>query len=603
MARAGMLRVIAVLAGLSLLLLAATNHDVREFFLLKGNLLSAIIFSLFFLALLPSRLFLLAPVLGALLLYAARKASKLKIGAVGLPITYMDISTTLHDPITLFRALGYHGSLLVPAVAICTGLAGLVILLVKFLGFPTGKQLVARIAEFALILALAGSSLQAAGLDIRNRLATLYPENVLDLWEAQGQVALAYRVGPLEYLAFTRAAGDADSGFAQTGDPVPLPTEEIKQAVDKRVDWKSGVSGKLPNIVLFHAESSFDPNGIFRLEKPAILPLWSRGPDTHALGPLRVNVVGGGSWVTEFEVLTGADSRGFGYDGFYAHQTIAPRVRMALPRFLADLGYLTSAYYTADGNFFGVAQAFRHYGFRNFFEAKTLGLPDDWSESDRTIMRSVIDHGAFHPNSRPMFLFLSTVENHGPHPCVHFKRDGEFANRFQGMASFAENCALNEYLLRARSTSASLEMILNQLKAVERTTGRPYILLAYGDHQPWSFTDGLYSIAGGLADDTEMKSFSRFRRGRNNNITFFHLFGSGTTRLAGPFNAPIPTTLIPTLISAYTAHDAAGLYMPSNYLAYQDCGSDYRARSCRLTHDIDDWQRQTLLGRQTLLHR
>ena len=78
-------------------------------------------------------------------------------------------------------------------------------------------------------------------------------------------------------------------------------------------------------MVFFHAESTFDPNLAFRLSAPVELPLWSKRSETRALSPLRVNTIDRGSWVTELEVITGVDSRIFGFQGFYTHYYIAPR--------------------------------------------------------------------------------------------------------------------------------------------------------------------------------------------------------------------------------------------------------------------------------------
>ena len=57
----------------------------------------------------------------------------------------------------------------------------------------------------------------------------------------------------------------------------------------------------LPNIVIMHREFTFDPNLAFKLNTRANLPLWDGVPGTIEVGPLVVNIVGGGSWVTDFE--------------------------------------------------------------------------------------------------------------------------------------------------------------------------------------------------------------------------------------------------------------------------------------------------------------
>ena len=245
----------------------------------------------------------------------------------------------------------------------------------------------------------------------------------------------------------------------------------------------------LPNIVFFHAESTFDPNIAFRLSARVELPLWSKQSETRALGPLRVNVIGGGSWVTEFEVITGVDSRIFGYEGFYTHYYIAPKVKNSFAIYLARKGYQAAVFYPTEGSFYNVEKAFRSYGVKDFNDGGALGLPADWgSLIDRDIIKAVIERGAF-KGSDPFFYFIVTSQNHGPHPCRSFANEQQFLTKFAAQVSFEENCQLNEYLRRAISTSDAFELVLKQLRQIERLTGRPFVLLVYGDHQPWSFTE------------------------------------------------------------------------------------------------------------------
>src|SRR5262245_36606821 len=81
------------------------------------------------------------------------------------------------------------------------------------------------------------------------------------------------------------------------------------------------------------------------------------------------------------------------------------------------------------------------------------------------------------------------------HPCRSFESDRQFLTTFAANVSFEKNCQLNEYLKRTASTSDGFELVLQELRQIERQTGRPFVLLVYGDHQPWSFTT---MLAAGL---------------------------------------------------------------------------------------------------------
>ena len=343
----------------------------------------------------------------------------------------------------------------------------------------------------------------------------------------------------------------------------------------------------LPNIVFFHAESTFDPSIAFRLSARVELPLWSKHRETRALGPLRVNVIGGGSWVTEFEVISGVDSRIFGYQGFYTNFYIAPKVKNSFVKYLASKGYKTAAFYPVDGGFYNAEKAFNFYGFGEFIDGRSLHLPPDWgSLIDRDIIKAVIDHGTFR-GAGPFFYFISTSENHGPHPCRSFESDRQFLTTFGAKASFEKNCQLNEYLKRAGSTSDGFELVLQQLRQIERQTGRPFVLLVYGDHQPWSFTKGVYSVAGGTATEDGFDDFSDVRTSADGYQTFFHLLASDERVIRDrPFTNPPPASLLASLVSAFVADSYDDLYLPMNFLAFASCGSDIRAASCKRYADI-----------------
>jgi hypothetical protein len=311
---------------------------------------------------------------------------------------------------------------------------------------------------------------------------------------------------------------------------------------------------------------------------------------------VRVNIIGGGSWITEFEVITGVDSRIFGYQGFYTHYYIAPKVKNSFAKYLIRKGYKTAAFYPVEGSFYNAQEAFKSYGFKEFIDGRALGLPEDWGNLiDRNIIKAVIERGAFEV-SDPFFYFIGTSENHGPHPCRSFDSEQQFLTRFAAKVSFQENCQLNEYLRRAISTSDAFELVLKQLKKIERQTGRPFVLLIYGDHQPWSFTGGIYSIPGGTAAEGGFNNFSGVRTDANKNQTFFHLLASDNAVLRGGFTKAPPVSLLPTVVSAFVATSHDDLYLPMNFVAYASCGSDIRASDCQLYAELARSARHSLLN-------
>ena len=550
--------------------------------------------------LLPARWAALGLPLAAGVTYGLAWLSELKTMAIGMPITALDVEILFTDPSIVANALGFAASVTGPSVTTGLCLIGMALSVGVFRQRGSISPVFGLVSVVTLIVALGigATCLKRYALFAHNHARSLVSDACLDPGAVQCQAALSRRIGVVEYVAHTYFAGGAGMPTASAVH-APVSQSELRTAATKFLNATAESRAPLaPNIVFFHAESTFDPNHAFRLNERIEIPLWSAGPSTRAAGPLRVNVIGGGTWVTEFEVLTGVDSRLFGYMGYYTHTYLAPMVRNSFPRYLSAKGYRTAAYYSVEGHVFNAEPAFSAYGFDEFVGGRALGLQGDWATIvDRDIGAAVIAHGAFE-RPGPFFYLINTNENHGPHPCRSDRTASSFPVMFERGASQEQTCAFHEYLRRARSTSDAFEMVAEELKAIERETGRPYVLLAYGDHQPWSFTDGLYSVAGGVAADSGVGDFSALRTTASGYMTFFHLQASGTAVLKQQrFAEPPPATLLPVLASAFVASSEDDLYMPLNLLAFSKCGSDLRHNHCSSQLQLDDSLRSSLFTR------
>jgi phosphoglycerol transferase MdoB-like AlkP superfamily enzyme len=588
---------LGILVAICTLVAASYSELILGYLNRFASVYSFSFFALLFALLLPGKLFLLSIPLAVAALRGLNHLNELKIAGVYLPITFFDVKTVLADPMVFVNAVGIRNDLY-RIVSIAFVLFGFALVASAFYNlngysFPKYLQLSRSRAETRtrsssfvwnavtlLVLVIAAQTCLARyGRFVHANLNTKDTKLWRELWLPSTQVTLSRELGILEYVAFSFAA---DEGADISLDRGPVPARnEVRLAAARFVNSPGRTSRTLlPNIVFFHAESTFDPALVFRLSAPVELPLWSKQAETRALGPLHVNVIGGGSWVTEFEVITGVDSRFFGYQGYYTHFYIAPKIKNSFVKYLARKGYKTAAFYPIEGGFYNAASAFRSYGFQEFVDGRALRLPPDWeSLIDRDIIKAVVERGAF-KSSDPFFYFISTSENHSPHPCRSFASDRQFVTTFAAKVSFEKNCQLNEYVKRATSTSDAFELVLNQLKKIERVTGRPFVLLVYGDHQPWSFTDGVYSVAGGTAVGEGYNSFADVRTSADGYQTFFHLLASNQTVVRSSFTKPPPASLLPTLASAFVAASHDDLYLPVNFLAFASCGSDIRASGC-----------------------
>jgi phosphoglycerol transferase MdoB-like AlkP superfamily enzyme len=604
---------LSILLACCALVASSYSESILSFLNQFASIYSFCLFVMLFVLVLPARPLLLSIPLAIGALQALSRVSELKISAVGLPITFFDVKTVIADPMILVNAIGIRDDLYriasITAGVLIFGLVASAFYKIRGYSFLDrlkvsrspgetlwgSSSLVFKAVTLLVVLIAAQMSLAKYGRFVHANLNTMETKLWQELWLPSSQVSLFRKLGVLEYVAFSSFAASEGPDISLEHGHGPA-VEALRVTAAKFVNSAVHPSkALLPNIVFFHAESTFDPNLAFRLSARIELPLWSKQNETRALSPLRVNVIGGGSWVTEFEVITGVDSRIFGFQGYYTHYYIAPKVKNSFAHYLARKGYNTVAFYPVEGNFYNVEKAFKSYGFKTFTDGRSLGLPEDWgSLIDRDIIKAVIEYGAF-KGSDPFFYFIGTSENHGPHPCESFDNEQQFLTTFAATVSFEENCQLNEYLRRATSTSDALELVLKQLKQIERETGRPFVLLSYGDHQPWSFTGGIYSIPGGTAAEQGFKNFSGVRTNADGYQTFFHLLASDNTVLRSQFTEPPPASLLPTLVSAFVATSYDDLYLPINLLAFASCGSDIRASGCARFPEIARLARHALL--------
>jgi hypothetical protein len=252
-------------------------------------------------------------------------------------------------------------------------------------------------------------------------------------------------------------------------------------------DAKTGSDpGVRADIMLILEESTFDPTLILQCPKAfcdnAMLHPLGSALRTQQ-GPLLVHTTGGGTWLAEFAVMSGLDWRVFGRGGAFAPVSLAPRLRIALPQYLRSLGYRTVAVYPTSGDFLSARAAYAHYGFDEFYDIKDLRLPDEWGDThDSMVFDKALSLAERQDDPRPVFVFVLTIRNHGPHGPPKTKVPASFAP-----ASLATNEELGDFLARMRDSSNDLVALSNRWLRSER----PHVLAWFGDHQPeaaWEFT-------------------------------------------------------------------------------------------------------------------
>jgi Sulfatase len=257
-------------------------------------------------------------------------------------------------------------------------------------------------------------------------------------------------------------------------DPLPLMDATPARTTDR------------PDIIFIQHESVFDP----RIYGLAIEPDLERffSPGNGISGALNVDIYGGGSWQSEFSLLTGLSSATFGPDAYFIFRRGVDRFRHSLPRSLAKLGYQTLLASSCRRSFMEYDAFYRSIGMGERLFSDDLSAPFDVNAFEKTysdaaflpqVVAELTDRLAL--NQAPHFLYALTNSNHGPHTRRHVDDPV-----FSGARAFAneqlKDEQYGEYYSRLTETASSWQRVKAELAA--RFPDRPMLVVHYGDHQP-----------------------------------------------------------------------------------------------------------------------
>jgi hypothetical protein len=276
----------------------------------------------------------------------------------------------------------------------------------------------------------------------------------------------------LDPLSWRQFGGLTLSDIAK--DPLPLLPAVPARALD------------YPDIIVIQHESIFDPR-VFGLPVEPIVEAFL-SPKNGLHGSLNVDIFGGGSWQSEFSLLTGLSSASFGSNAYFLFKRGVGRFHNTLPNSLSALGYRTMLTSSCRRSFLNYDAFYRSIGIGermftdDFHPPFDLGLFET-THSDALFLEAAL--GA-HMNriagdAAPRFLYALTNFNHGPHnrrlaAPGHFESERAFA-----AASLPDNYYA-EYYARLVETAVTWNRLKSELST--RFPGRPMLIVHYGDHQP-----------------------------------------------------------------------------------------------------------------------
>jgi hypothetical protein len=230
---------------------------------------------------------------------------------------------------------------------------------------------------------------------------------------------------------------------------------------------------KLPHIILLHDESSFDITAAPSIKVPPGYQHHFESLDGKAR-KLIVEGVGGPSWFTEYNVLTGLSARSYGRFATSVTRIAAGHLSRGLPLSLSSCGYKTFSLYPFYGAFLGSRAFQTTIGIAHYLDMLDLGTRD--FEADSFYFNQAIKIVEREHGNGPLFLYVYNVANHFPWDT---RLRPELTPDWHDLGNAPD---VEEYIRRQGMTAHDYSMLLARL--TQEFPTESFLIVRYGDHQP-----------------------------------------------------------------------------------------------------------------------
>ena len=262
------------------------------------------------------------------------------------------------------------------------------------------------------------------------------------------------------------------------------------------------IEGGLPHLVAVQSESFFDPRSLYSGIRPEVLAEFDRLRDESLMhGKLKVPAWGANTIRTEFAFLSGIPEQRLGVHRFNPYRAIARGLEIpSLATFLRDQGYRTVCIHPYPASFYQRDKVYPLLGFEDFLDIGAFdGAPRFGPYiSDSAVAQKIGDLLA--KTSKPLFVFVITMENHGP---LHLERIAPSDVAALYSAPPPDGCEdLTIYLRHLRNADRMIAQLRNTLNQ----STRPASLCWFGDHVP--IMPAVYTALGAPNGDVDYVCWS-----------------------------------------------------------------------------------------------
>jgi Sulfatase len=278
--------------------------------------------------------------------------------------------------------------------------------------------------------------------------------------------------------------GFIDADAAGTAPALPVAAQSCHPAA------------RLPHIIMVLDESSFDITAAPGIKVPPDYARHFQSFDGKQRA-LAVEATGGPTWYAEYSVLTGLSPRSFGRFMFFVSRIAAGHVRRGLPQALRDCGYRTFSLYPESGTFMSARRFHTTAGIEHFVDASEMHAGH--VEPDSFYFDQVRETIARQKGDGPLFIFSYVTANHFPWTPPYRPE------LTPGWKPLGNGQDVDEYIRRQTMSAHDYAGFLARLK--QQFPGEPFLLVRFGDHQPWISADVLEP---NRSDETIAREISEF---------------------------------------------------------------------------------------------
>lgn len=275
--------------------------------------------------------------------------------------------------------------------------------------------------------------------------------------------------------------------------------EQGKKLVGENGDARTGNAVQQPNIIVIMSEAFYNLDrleGAVSYSEDPMQPFREVCKEGIS-GDLYVNVYGGSTHFTEFEFLTGWNTRGMN-TGSCPYKEYFSKDQPSFARYLKGQGYQTVAIHPYNGKFWNRYVAYPRLGFDAFIDQYRMSYQEKCGYiSDDSLTKEIIKQFEEKKEGRPFFCFSVSVANHIAILNGEEKENApdQIKVTYDDALGYGPNKKrwVQEYVSGIEKSGEALQELTDYLK----TQDEPTIVVFFGDHAP---SYALDQLAAGRKD-------------------------------------------------------------------------------------------------------